>query len=150
MEGGISLLTIKSATVEDLEQLAQLYKELMGEETDLCKMKENFKRMEANPNYFVLVAKEDNMVVGSVMGIICLDLVYKCQPFMVIENVIVKSTSRGKGIGARLMKEIEEIGRNCECYYSMLVSGGHRKEAHQFYQAIGYDLDLVKGFKKFL
>ncbi|WP_425800955.1 GNAT family N-acetyltransferase [Desulfitobacterium sp. Sab5] len=144
------MLTILEAANADLEELAQLYEELMGKETDLCKMKENFERMEANPNYIVLTAKEDNMIVGSVMGIICLDLVYKCKPFMVIENVIVKSTSRGKGIGARLMKEIEEIGRKKECYYTMLVSGGHRKEAHQFYHAIGYDLDLVKGFKKYL
>lgn len=130
--------------------MAQLYEELSGEETDRYNMKENFKLMESNPNYTVLIAKEDNLVVGSVMGIICLDLVRKCDPFMVIENVIVRSTRRGKGIGKKLMEAIEKIGRTRKCYYTILVSGGHRKEAHQFYRAIGYDIDLVQGFRKYL
>jgi len=58
-------------------------KKLVGELTDYCKMKENFKLMESNPNYIVLTAKEDNLVVGSAMGVICLDLVGECKPFMV-------------------------------------------------------------------
>lgn len=144
------MLTLQPATVDDLESLAKLFEELSGEETDRCKMKENFKLMESNPNYVVLTAKEDNLVVGSVMGIICLDLVRQCKPFMVIENVIVKSAWRGRGIGVKLMEEIEEIGRKRDCYYTMFVSGGQRKEAHQFYEAIGYDLDFVQGFKKYL
>ena len=106
--------------------------------------------MESNPSYVVLTAKEDNLVVGSVMGVICLDLVGKCKPFMVIENVVVKSTWRGRGIGAMLMEEIEKIGRKENCYYTMLVSGGNRKDAHQFYKAIGYNLDFVQGLKKYL
>ena len=144
------MLTLQVATSDDLESLAQLFEELSGGETDLCKMKENFTFMASNPNYIVLTAKEDNLVVGSVMGIICLDLVRQCRPFMVIENVVVKSAWRGRQIGARLMEEIEKIGRQRECYYTMFVSGGHRKEAHQFYKSVGYDLDLVQGFKKYL
>ncbi|AHF07390.1 GNAT family N-acetyltransferase [Desulfitobacterium metallireducens] len=144
------MLTLQNATVEDLESLSQLYKELSGEESDPIKMKENFNLMESNPNYVILTAKEDKEVVGSIMGIICLDLVLKCQPFMVIENVIVKNTWRGRGIGESLMEEIEKIGRTRNCYYTMLVSAGHRKGAHKFYEAIGYNVDLVRGFKKYL
>ena len=144
------MITLQTATADDLESLAQLFKELSGEVTDLYKMKENFKVMESNPNYVILTAKENNLVVGSVMGIICLDLVRKCKPFMVIENVIVKNAWRGKGIGVKLMDEIEEIGRTRECFYTMFVSGGQRKESHKFYEALGYDLDFVQGFKKYL
>ncbi|WP_242975822.1 hypothetical protein [Desulfosporosinus sp. FKB] len=79
------MIAIHTAIVDDLESLAQLYEELSGEETDINKMKENFKVMDSNPDYVILVAKDDNLVVGSVMGIICLDLVRKCKPFMVIE-----------------------------------------------------------------
>jgi len=144
------LITFQTATTDDLEALAQLYEELSGEQPDFCKMKENFKMMELDPNYVVLTAKENEVLVGSVMGIICLDLVRKCKPFMVIENVIVKSAWRGLGVGAKLMEEIEGIGRSRGCYFTMFVSGGHRKEAHKFYESIGYDLDLVQGFKKYL
>ena len=67
------MIAIQTATVNDLESLAQLFKELSGEETDIIKMRENFKMMDSNPDYIVLVAKNGNLVVGSVMGIICLD-----------------------------------------------------------------------------
>ena len=69
------MLALQTAIIDDLESLAQLYEELSGEKTDLCRMKDNFKVMESNPNYILLTAKENNLVVGSVMGIICLDLV---------------------------------------------------------------------------
>jgi GNAT superfamily N-acetyltransferase len=62
----------------------------------------------------------------------------------------VKSTWRGKGIGKMLMDEIEKIGKSRNCYYTMLISGGQRTEAHQFYKTIGYTKDLVQGFKKYL
>lgn len=76
--------------------------------------------------------------------------VRQCKPFVVIENVIVKSTCRGRGIGKMLMEKIEQIGRNRGCFYTMFVSGGKRKEAHRFYEAMGYDLGCVQGFKKYL
>lgn len=144
------MVTLQYAKGDDLESLSELYEELAGKQTDLWKMKENFREMESNSSYIVLTAKEGNLVVGSVMGIICLDIVGECKPFMVIENVVVKSAWRERGIGAMLMKEIEEIGRKRNCYYTMFVSGSHRKESHQFYEAIGYDLDFVQGFKKYL
>ena len=144
------MITVQSVTVNDLEPLAQLYEELSGEKTNLYRMEVNFKLMERNQNYVILIAKDGDLVVGTVMGIICLDLVGECKPFMVIENVIVKSVYQGRGIGKMLMKEIEDIGRKQDCYYTMFVSSGHRKEAHKFYEAIGYNLDFVQGFKKFL
>jgi GNAT superfamily N-acetyltransferase len=144
------LVTVEFATTDDMEPLAQLFEELVDEKTDLSKMSENFKRIASNPDYILLTAKEDGQVAGSVMGIVCLDLVGKCKPFMVIENVIVSSTHRGRGIGTLLMNEIENIGRRRNCFYTMFVSAGYRKEAHQFYKGCGYDLDLVQGFKKYL
>ena len=98
------MLTLQTVTVDDLETLARLFEELSGEESDVCKMKENCKLIGSNPNYVVLTAKEDNLVVGSVMGIICLDLVRQCKPFMLIENVVVKSAWHGRGIGQSLWK----------------------------------------------
>ena len=88
--------------------------------------------------------------MGSVTGIVCLDITDECRSFMVIENVIVKSTHRKQGIGRLLMTELEGIGRSMDCKYTMLVSAKHRGQAHRFYEVIGYDLDSVQGFKKYL
>ncbi len=57
---------------------------------------------------------------------------------------------RGKKIGKALIYEIENIGRERNCYYTIFVSGIQRKDAHRFYESIGYSLDSVQGFKKYL
>jgi predicted N-acetyltransferase YhbS len=144
------LITIQLASAYDLVSLASLFEELVGEKTDITKMRDQFYRIQSNPNYVVLVAKERDSVVGSVMGVLCHDLVGNCNPFMVLENVIVRSHLRGKGIGRRLMERIEEIATDNKCNYIMFVSRIDRKEAHKFYESVGYGLDVVQGFKKYL
>ena len=113
-------------------------------------MKNNFKWMKNNSDYIILGAKENDVLIGSVMGVICRDLIGECRPFMVIENMIVASRHRGKGIGTMLMKHIEKIANDKNCYYITLVSNIKRKEAHRFYQTLDYKIDNVQGFKKYL
>jgi GNAT superfamily N-acetyltransferase len=144
------MVKIEQATIIDLASLSELFEELSGEKTDFIRMNENFKVMSKDSGYIILVARENDEVTGTAMGIMCMDLVKDCQPFMVIENVVVKSKFRGKGVGQQLMQHLETIARSRNCYYNMFVSAGHRTEAHKFYEAVGYELDLVQGFKKYL
>jgi predicted N-acetyltransferase YhbS len=95
-------------------------------------------------NYFLVVAKEDTKIVGSVLGIYCKCLV---MPFLVIEDVIVKDGLRGKGIGQKLMATMDEFANTKDCSYAILVSSDYRKKAHKFYENIGF-IDGVKGFRK--
>jgi GNAT superfamily N-acetyltransferase len=144
------MIEVKEIDRNDLSDLSILLEELSGMKTDFDKMAHNFEWMTRNRGYIILGAKYDGKLVGSLMGIICHDLVGECKPFIVIENVIVSGEYRGRGIGKWLMEEIERIGRAQNCYYTMFVSGAQRKEAHQFYQSLGYQLDMVQGFKKYL
>lgn len=144
------MITIDVAKEEDLEELAVLFEELTEDKTNYEEMVKNFYWMQANPDYILLAAKYDGVVAGSIMGIVCRDMVGDCKNFMVIENVIVKSNMRGKSVGKALVHEIETIGRERNCYYTMLVSLATRKEAHKFYESVGYPLDVVQGFKKYL
>jgi ribosomal protein S18 acetylase RimI-like enzyme len=144
------MMEIKKIEQNDLIDLASLFEELSGKPTDINLMLKNYEWMEKNGDYIVLGAKYERRLVGSLMGIICHDLVGECMPFMVIENVIVSNKFRGQGIGKKLMFEIEKIGKERNCYYTMFVSGAQRKEAHKFYESLGYKLDEVQGFKKYL
>lgn len=144
------MITIKQISGEMLPDLALLFQELSGNSTNISKMAENFEWMQQNPEYILLGAFSDQALVGSLMGIICRDLVGECKPFMVIENVIVSGECRGRGIGKELMLTIEKMARERECYYIFFVSGAKRKEAHRFYESLGYRLDEVQGFKKFI
>lgn len=149
MEAG-NLITVEAVKDEDLEELAMLFEELSESKTNYEKMVENFNWMKANPDYVLLGAKYNGELAGTIMGIICRDMVGECKPFMVIENVIVKSSRRGKGIGKILMHKLEDIGRERDCYYTMFVSLMRRREAHKFYESVGYSFDVVQGFKKYL
>lgn len=144
------MIVIREINASDLPDLARLFVELSGTTTEMEKMEENFRLIYANRDYIVLGAEVSGSLVGTAMGIICKDLVGSCNPFMVIENVIVSSDYRGKGIGKKIMLELERIAHSWDCFYTMFVSGKQRADAHKFYESIGYRLDVVQGFKKYL
>lgn len=144
------MVEIKRIDRNDLKDLSGLFEELSGKKTDIEMMEKSFEWIDQNEDYIVLGATYNGKLVGSLMGIICHDLVGECKPFMVIENVIVSRDLRGKGIGKKLMAEIERIGKERKCDYTMFVSGSQRRDAHKFYESVGYKLDEVQGFKKYL
>jgi GNAT superfamily N-acetyltransferase len=98
-------------------------------------------------SYLLLTAKEDNKIIGSVLGIICKALPICGRPFMVVEDVIVDEQYRRKGVGKKLFDKLDEFAKENNCLYSILVSSGFRHNAHIFYENIGYT-DDVKGFRK--
>jgi len=134
----------------DLKDLSLLYEELIDKKTNFEKMLANYEALIDNGQYFLIGAKSDNKLLGSLMGIKCYDLVGECFPFMVVENVIVSESHRGMGIGRKLFERIEEIATENDCSYIFFVSSDYREGAHKFYESIGYTKDKVRGFKKFL
>lgn len=145
------MITIREVTKGDLNDLCRLYEELMDHQpTNYEKIVEVYEVMQASGNYHVLGAFKDGVLAGSVMGIICQDLVGECRPFMVIENVVVSDRFRRLGIGKQLMMNIEAIARERDCNYVILVSGGQRKEAHAFYEKLGFKDEKVEGYRKHL
>jgi GNAT superfamily N-acetyltransferase len=144
------MVSIQPIKIDDLKELAELYRQLAGKKTNARKMKRSYQWMESNPDYILLGAKSDGELQGSLMGVVCHDLVGECRPFMVIENVIVSRGCRRQDVGTALMQTMEKIARRRDCFYIMFVSKTRRKEAHRFYESLGYRLDAVQGFKKYL
>lgn len=145
------MIAIDKINESDLNDLSTLYEELSGVKTNMGKMKENYDWINTNPDYILIGAKDDNKnLIGSLLGIVCHDVVGECRPFMVLENVIVRSDCRGLGIGKTLVNYIENYARERNCYYIIFVSSINRKEAHKFYESLEYDINAVQGFKKYL
>lgn len=90
------------------------------------------------------VAKEKGEIVGSALGICC--SVFG-ESVLVVEDVIVRSDQRGKGVGRMLMEALDQFAKEKGCAYSFLVSSDFRTGAHSFYESIGYT-DGVVGFRK--
>lgn len=141
------MITIRKVRTGDLPQLAELYEELVQEPSVETNMRETFARIEADDRYCLLGAFEDERLAGSAMGIFCYDLIGDCRPFMVVENVIVSERFRGQKAGKLLMEELERLAKARNCGYAILVSSGFRKEAHAFYESLGYTED-VRGFRR--
>jgi ribosomal protein S18 acetylase RimI-like enzyme len=142
------IMEIRKLTENDLVSLAVLYKQFWGEESSLEKMRATFQRLKRNSSYILLVADEQNNLVGSVMGIICEELYGDCKPFMVVEDVIVDKHQRRLGIASSLMGELEIYAAKHNCNYIIFVTESERAEAHKFYESLGYKSDAYKGFKK--
>ncbi|OME06859.1 GNAT family N-acetyltransferase [Paenibacillus sp. FSL E2-0202] len=144
------MVVIKEIEMESLPELGNLYQELMNKPSDLNKLEEVFKVVKADNRYILLGAFVEGELLGSLMGIVCQDLVGDCKPFMVIENVVVSARARRQGVGKKLMNAIEQAARERDCYYIILVSGEQRKEAHVFYESLGYRDEKVEGYRKHL
>ena len=145
-----TVMEITPLSENDLRELALLQQELIDEESDLGQMRELFATIQKDPNYYLLGARSEGRLVASLVGIVCHDLFGRCQPYMVVENVIVATNMRRQGIGAKLMNEIERIAQERGCRYIMLVSSAKRRKARDFYHGLGYDSGSYRGFKKFL
>lgn len=109
-----------------------------------------FEKAHNNPDMYVMVAEnpETHELVGSMLGLICLDFCGDCRPLLFIENVVTLDKYQGQGIGRKMFEHMENWGRERNVNYAVLCSGMNRTGAHKFYDAIGYQ--EVKGFKKYL
>lgn len=140
-------MQIEKLKKQEIPQLLELYKELADYENSVAMSEQIFDKINSDENYYFLVAKENDKIIGTVMGIICYSIPVSSMPFMVVENVVVKKEYREKGVGKKLFKQHDIIAMDNNCAYSFLVSGEKRKEAHKFYLKQGYN-EPVKGFRK--
>jgi hypothetical protein len=64
-------MIIEKLNIEDLSQVLELHSTLIPFEISFDKSLEIYKEMLKNENYYLVVAKEDNKVIGSAIGICC-------------------------------------------------------------------------------
>jgi GNAT superfamily N-acetyltransferase len=141
-------ISIKKTQKEDLIGLIALYKDAFNRETDYDKMVDVHRKIESNENYVLLCALTNDTVIGSVLGVICYELIGNCTPFLVIEDVAVLSTHRRLGVAKKLLLEIEKYAKINRCNMILFVSSEHRIAAHKLYESLGYAEDKVNGYRK--
>ena len=140
-------MTIEKLKKEDIPQLLDLYKELVEYDNTVKQAEKVYDKMLANDDYYLVVAKDNDKIVGTMLGVCCDDLAVMGRPFMVVESVIVSEKYRGQGIARKLSESLDDFAKEKKCSFSIIVSSGHRKTAHKFYESMGYT-DSVRGFRK--
>lgn len=141
------MIKIERLKKEDIPQLLELYKELVLFDNKVCEAEKLYEEIIKDDNYYLIAAKKDNELLGSMLGVCCKSLASMGEPFLVIEDVVVKENTRGMGIGKKLMDEIDKFAIEKRCNYAILVSSDHREAAHKFYEKVGF-VDGVLGFRK--
>lgn len=143
-------MEISAAKVSDLEELAQLYQQLIPNDFSISKMEEVLVRQQSNPGHFISIARVDGKVVGSLLSVTCEMLFGQCKSFMVIEDVVVDESMKRKGIGSALMIDAEKRAQASDCSYIMLITDVERLGSQSFYKSLGYQTDEYCAFKKSL
>lgn len=132
----------------DLEQLSRLYEQFWGEVSSIDLMQRTFTRIQASPDYHILVAEVEGDIAGSIYGVICHELYGSCKPFLVIENFIVDRSARHQGIGKKLLEEMEKFAQERECSQIIFITESDRTDTIRFYKSAGYNPNTHTGFKK--
>ena len=137
-------MEIERLKMEHVKQVISLQRELVDFALTDEQARDRYRDMLTKDEYFLAVARDGDEILGTATGIVCRAL---SMPFLVIEDVIVKMSCRGMGIGGKLMAEMDRFAMANRCQYAILVSSGFRKDAHCFYEKQGYTED-VRGFRK--
>ncbi|MBE5949325.1 MAG: GNAT family N-acetyltransferase [Lachnospiraceae bacterium] len=129
-------MNIRKADKKDASAICKISCEDLGYECDdefvLRRLIELDNRRE-----IVFVAETDNIVVGYIHA-----EVYRTLYFDSMINILglaVFADYRRRGVGKALLHQAEKWAKELGINKVRLNSGGSRKEAHEFYRAMGYD-----------
>jgi GNAT superfamily N-acetyltransferase len=116
---------------------------------DLVAMQVAFASMQAAGNTRAYVGEQAGEIVATYQLSILTGFSLTAPTRAMIEAVRVRGDLRGQGIGAVLMEDAEARAQAAGAAMMQLTSNASRKDAHRFYQQLGY-VQSHAGFKKAL
>ena len=135
-------IKLRVATEADLSEILRLYAHLeinSAAVLQLDEAKRLFHHIETYPDYTVYVACIDDVVVGSFALLIMPVLGHLSTSSGIVEDVIVDLTLHRNGIGKVMMRSAMQICKEKHCYKLSLSTNLKRKDAHIFYESLGFE-----------
>lgn len=148
-EEGDGGLIVRHATGRDAGSLEELYAQLSPRSGGVSVDPDRLDQIADDPRNLLLVVEHEGVVVATALLTICLDAMYRSQPFGVVENVVVDASRRSLGCGRALLEAVDRAALSADCSKVMLLSGIMRNDAHAYFTAMGYDGDAKRGFVKY-
>jgi GNAT superfamily N-acetyltransferase len=141
----MSDLTIRLATPDDLETLIALYaddqygasRDGLTAETEPV-YRAALERVAAEPSTAIHVAEKDGRLVGTFQLTITPGLAQKGMVRATIEAVRIDGALRGQGLGRAMMALAIKAARARGATMMQLTSNAGRRDAHRFYEALGF------------
>ncbi len=149
----VQTVQIREATENDLTAIVALFADDPlgghGDTTDpaaLPDYRAAFARISAAPNETLYVAELEGEVVGTFQTMVTTTLTARGSSNMIIEAVQTRADMRGRGIGAAMIEFAVEKARADGMRLVQLTSNAARKDAHRFYERLGFKASHI-GFK---
>ncbi|MHA7772701.1 GNAT family N-acetyltransferase [Roseibium sp. M-1] len=139
---------IRSANLQDLAGLRELYRHLISDDRPAPEelQQKTFAGMLDHPGLTLLVGKKGDQLISTCTLVIVPNLTRGCASYALIENVVTHSAWRGKGVGRDLLQAAIDKAFAEGCFKVMLMSGNANIEAHRFYETLGF-LKSKTGFE---
>lgn len=140
---------IRTVQVKDAPQIRDLCHQALGYDSTLEKVATQIDKFnQPNSAHFCFVYEEDQ--TGHILGYVeaeAYESIYSDSGLNVL-GLAVFPFAQGRGIGRQLMEQVEELAKSRHYTFIRLNSASHRKEAHIFYEHIGYEGNKTQ--KRFL
>ena len=140
---------IRSVQVKDAGQIRDLCHQALGYDSTLEKVAaqiDNFNQPDSGHFCFVYEEGQTGHILGYVEAEVYESL-YSDAGLNIL-GLAVFPSAQGRGIGRQLMERVEDLAKSKHYAFIRLNSASHRKEAHVFYERIGYEGDKTQ--KRFL
>ncbi|MEB6377840.1 GNAT family N-acetyltransferase [Leclercia adecarboxylata] len=137
------MISIRAAELSDIPSLQRLFQQL-GYETDAERLKGHIH--EKHDSLCVLVAEAEKDISG-VIVVNFVTPVHENGLWAFISALVIDESSRGAGIGQKLLIASERIALDKRCTQIELSSSERRVRAHKFYESNGYK-EVRKRFVK--
>ena len=122
-------------------QISDLFKQLGGNKKQVPLNE----LLDANNPITISYCSTDNKIIG--IALMCTYKVISGKKGW-IEDVVVDSTHRGKGIGRKMMNKLLEVGKEKGLSEILLFTEDHRKPAIKLYSDLGFTLKNSKIYTK--
>ena len=97
-----------------------------------------FDALARDPNNRLLIAEINGEIVGTLQITFIHGLSRQGAKRALLEAVRVASLHRGKGFGEQIVREAVEMARREGCAMVQLTTDKSRKDAHRFYERLGF------------
>ena len=129
-------IMIRPTTLDDAAAIASLAAQLGYTVTESDLGRRLAKLVQQSDHGIYVAAAPSEEVVGWIHLYVDHSLLHN--PLVALGGIVVDEAYRGKGIGRQLMEQAEIWGRAQGCTAVYLKSNVIRREAHAFYESLGY------------
>jgi GNAT superfamily N-acetyltransferase len=139
---------IRVATINDLDGVLALYKELrpFDPELDVNFAKEKWAEIINDPRTHITVADINGELASTCALSLNKSIANGAKPFAIIEHVITASKFRRQGLNRQVLEFTLSLAWKFDCCKVMLLSGENLKPAHALYESVGFKSGIEKGF----